>query len=118
MKAVSLSCVAIALLTVGFGLSIPLPAAAQIKQMSNRELRAETNRAARQARRISRKAQQDDPSAGSFLDMSVYNMKPNQAGRKAIKANDGRANYEFTRAGEPMVTATPALTAKRLKRKK
>lgn len=103
---------------LGGALLASLPATAQIEKMSNRQLRAETKRAERQARRASRKAQQNDPGASSYLDMSVYNMRPNKSGHKVVKATDGRANYQFTRKGEPMVTAAPTLTAKRLKRKK
>jgi membrane-bound lytic murein transglycosylase len=95
-----------------------VPAVAQIRQMSKRELRAETNRANRQARRAMRQAQKENPEADAFLDMSVYNMKPKQQGHKSVKAADGRDNYQFTRSGDPIVTDAPALTNKRLKRKK
>lgn len=105
-------------LTLGLGLLAPPPAAAQIRKMSNWKLRSETNRAERQARRVSRKTQHDDPSVSSHLDMKVYNMKPNKTGHKVAKTKDGRDNYQFTRKGEPIVTAAPMLTAKRLKRKK
>ena len=98
--------------------ALPPPATAQIREMSNRKLRAETNRAERQAHRATRKARRENPEAGEYLDMSVYNMKPGATGRKAVKAKDGRDNYQFTRSGEPIVTDAPTLTNKRLKRKK
>ena len=109
---------ALLLLTVGLiGLAV-LPADAQIRQMSKRKLHAETNRAERQAHRAARKVRKEDPTTGAFLDMSVYDMKRGAVGHKSVKATDGRDNYQFTKAGQPMVTAAPTLTAKRLKRKK
>ena len=96
----------------------PFAADAQIEKMSNRKLRAETRRAARQARRMERKVSREDPGAGAYLDMSVYNMKPNEDGRRSVKTTDGRDNYQFTKSGEPIVTSAPLLTPKRLKRKK
>ncbi len=102
----------------GGAMLLPHAAVAQIEKMSNRKLRAETRRAERQAHRMARKVRREDPGAGEFLDMSVYNMKPNKEGRKTVKTDDGRANYQFTRDGQPMVTDAPALTNKRLKRKK
>ena len=117
MKPLLACCAAWGLLFT-LAIAAPAPVAAQIEKMSNRQLRAETNRAARQAHRAARKAQSEDPTANSYLDMSVYNMKPNQAGHKTIKAKDGRDNYQFTRAGDPIVTDAPLLTNKRLKRKK
>lgn len=106
------------LLTVALIAGAAPPAAAQIRKMSHRELRTQTSRAERQARRAARKAHREDPTNSSYLDMSVYNMKPGAQGHKRIKATDGRDNYQFTRAGEPMVTSAPTLTNKRLKRKK
>ena len=107
----------LALLLFGAGLT-PVPATAQIRKMSKREIRAETKRANRQAKRMVRQAQQDNPGTEAFLDMSVYDMRPNQQGRKSVKAADGRDNYQFTRSGDPIVTDAPTLTNKRLKRKK
>ena len=111
---------------VGFALAFlffvavltPAPATAQIREMSKRQIRTETKRANRQAKRMVRQAQQDNPGTDAFLDMSVYDMRANQPGHKSAKATDGRDNYQFTRSGAPIVTAAPTLTNKRLKRKK
>jgi hypothetical protein len=95
-----------------------VPAMAQIREVSNRKLRRETRKAARQAHRAARRAGREDPSLQPYLDMSVYNMKPGESGRKTVKTTDGRANYQFNKNGEAMVTDAPELTPKRLKRKK
>ncbi len=100
-------------LTVG-----ALPAAAQIREVSNRKLRRETRKAARQAHRAAKRTGREDASLQPYLDMSVYNMKPGESGRKTVKTTDGRANYQFNKNGEAMVTDAPELTPKRLKRKK
>ncbi len=109
---------ALTLLTLGLIGLTTLSASAQIREMSKRKLISENNRAQRQAHRAARKVSREDPTTGAYLDMSVYNMKAGASGHKTVKTNDGRANYQFTRAGEPMVTAAPNLTNKRLKRKK
>jgi hypothetical protein len=95
----------------------PPSAVAQIHKMSKRQLRAATNKAERQAHRAARRAARENPEAGAYLDMDNYNMTPGESGRKTVKTNDGRDNYQFTSKGVPIVTEAPVLTNKRLRRK-
>ncbi len=102
----------------GFTAAAPLPAVAQIREMSNRKLRVETRKAERQARRAARRAAREDPASKAYLNMDHYNMKAGEAGRKTVKTTDGRDNYQFGPGGTPIVTEAPVLTTKRLKRRK
>ncbi len=92
-------------------------ASAQIAHQTDAQLRAETRRAERQARRQIRR----DPEAREFsqthLNMSAYNMKLNKPGHKAVKAGDGRENFQFNKKGEAQVTDAAVLTRKRLRKK-
>lgn len=90
-------------------------ASAQIEKMSNRKLHAETRKAERQARREARRNKGEN--GGDHPDMSGYDMRVGAEGRKAVKTDDGRDNYQFNKKGEPMVTDA-VLTRKRLKRGK
>lgn len=103
------------LTATGILLAVTFSASAQIEQMSNRKLRAETKKAERQARREARRTKNE--YGDTYLDMSNYDMSVGAEGRKAVKTNDGRDNYQFNKKGEPMVTDA-VLTRKRLKRGK
>jgi hypothetical protein len=99
----------------GLLLGSTFSASAQIEKMSNRKLHAETRKAERQARREARRQKRENGNEAP--DMSGYDMQVGAEGRKAVKTDDGRDNYQFNKKGEPMVSDA-VLTRKRLKRGK
>lgn len=105
----------ILLLLTAIMLAGTFSASAQIEKMSNRKLHAETRKAERLARREARRNKGEN--ADPHPDMSGYDMRVGAEGRKAVKTDDGRDNYQFNKKGEPMVTDA-VLTRKRLKRGK